>query len=775
MTDIAPIKGLIELTDNFTSQIGLAEAALSNFTKENQESLIAVAGAAGIVAAAIGAIAVATIELGKRGADVNDVNSTLEHFAGGANAAKDAMDALRAGTKGTVTDFILAKDAAHLLSAGVQLTAQDFGTLGQAAFVLQNRGLGGTKEQLDLVSDALVTGRTRALAMSLGVVAVDDAQEKYARTLGVSVDQLSNAGKAEANRLEVMRILNSAVKEAGVQERDFGEEIEFARTTLVNWIDDLGSAVASSKVFAAGFKAIETAVEGAFDGDKQKAIDTVVHLIESGAIKALDFAQGAIVMARIVEGAWEGVRTVVLGVETALVFLLEGVVKGIAAVSEAGSALHIISPETTAGIENARVVLHGMTVDLAAQTMEAAKAVVGHTAFDETLDDLSSSLSDVRNAMSAAQAATENETKTQVTATDATKKHAASQADLNAKMIDQGKIAAAMTKSTTELAAIWDSYFKIVAKNSGTAGQAAREDIEQTFNTQVASLDALDPLFAEKYKAMRAVADAQLKGISADWDSVKDKAKESLQETADKALATYEQMKSSGLTFTREALSEQLQKWRDLRDQVLMWGQGVQTATATAVSGIKVLDTSWVTDADIAANSLNNQIVMVRLLNGELVKLEEAKKRQEQGNSITYDLTTKEGLDYYKKLNPAAQFSLGDDEIMAFAQKGGTLQQLLQQGLLNPYGGRGFAGRAAEGGIVQLGEHGPELVELPVGAAVYPTGSAPASAGGRSVTTVNVNMTGMLVDSSPAAKSMLRQLVIDAVTSATAGQRFIIP
>ena len=91
MADIAPIKGLIELQDDFTGRLGLAEAALSQFTKQNQESLKAVAGAAGIVTAAIGATAYAVVELGKRGADVNDLAGTLEHFAGGAEEAERIM------------------------------------------------------------------------------------------------------------------------------------------------------------------------------------------------------------------------------------------------------------------------------------------------------------------------------------------------------------------------------------------------------------------------------------------------------------------------------------------------------------------------------------------------------------------------------------------------------------------------------------------------------------------------------------------------------------
>ena len=788
MTDIAPIKGLIELTDNFTSPIGLAEAALSNFSKQNQESLKAVAGAAGIVTVAIGAIAAATIELGKRGADVNDVNSTLEHFAGGAGAAKAAMDALREGTKGTVDNFVLAKDAAHLLSAGVQLTTQDFGTLGQAAFVLQNRGLGGTKEQLDLVSDALVTGRTRALSMALGVIDAGDAEENYAKKLGVTKDQLSESGKAEAKRVEVMRILNAAVKDAGTQERDFGEEFEFAQTQVVNFVDELGSAIASSKVFAAGFKAIETAVSGAFDGDKAKAIDTVVHFLEDGAIKIIDFAQAAITMAKVVEGAFELVKTIILGTETVIVGLIDGVVEDITAVAEAGGKLHIVDPETVAGLETTRTVLHGMTADLASQTIEAGKAVVGHTAFDETLDSLSTSLGDVRGAMSAAKVATTEQTAASDESAKSAQKNAAAQGEVNSKFIDQAKITAALVKSTNELNAIWDDYFKLVTTGSRTSAEAQQADIEATFNKQIAALDALDPLYNAKYAAYRKLADEATAQIGSDWQNLAKESTESLQQQADAALKDYNRMLDGSLHFTREALDAQKQKYQDLNDKARGWGDTHVKAAKESTDAMKQLGDAGVKAGDAILDSMGNVTKAVLLASGKIVALSDILKGFVSGtfdingnpvNSITQDRYT--GAQFAsaaasigngvtaEQLKSAVTSGYGSleelvaDAKAAFAQAAQLLvanKKTPRQAIDKWIAEGGTVPGFEEGGIVMVGEKGPEAVRLPFGSEVYPTGTpANARGGGGNSLALTFNVNGTAVQAAQQIKNIiLREL-----------------
>jgi hypothetical protein len=725
--DIAPVKGLIELTDNFTSELGLAEAALGNFTKTNQESLKAVAGAAGLVSAAIIGIAAATIELGKRGAEVNDVSSTLEHFAGSAKQADADVAALRDGVKGTVDNFALAKDAALLLSAGVKLTTQDFSTLGQAAFVLQNRGLGGTKEQLDLVSEALVTGRTRALAMKLGVVDITNAHQDYAKSLHVSVDQLSDAGKAEANRIAVMKILKSAVKDAGQQERDFGEEFEAAGAKIQNWIDDLGSAIASSKVFDAGFKAVEKALGDAFGGDNQASIKKIVSFLEEGSITLIEFGQAAITGARVVEGAFNGVKSVILGVLTVAAGVADGLVESLTVAAEAGQKLHLVPDGAVQYLKDTRTELRAMTEDLGKQTIEAAKAVVGHTEFDKTLDGLSATLTTVENAMGAAQKATSATSAAQGEA----KKSAGDLADANGKlsqsMIDQEKVAKALEKSTKELAAEYADYYAEVAKNSGTSLDQQKADIEAWFQAQVKALDALDPKFQEKYDLYRKIANEKLTGITSDWNSVRDQSIEGMQQQADKALQTYQDMLTSSDHFSREALDKQLQKYKDLQEQVRNYGHETTTAVQAQTASVRILDSAW----EAISEGIDDTNVKVKLLSGEVVSVAEAIKRLDAGGS--QDVTSFNFADEIKLFEGPGSTVYRDP--MTLAKQGYSFAEIVRfafspgSGPLPPPQGPRIPG-FAEGGIVMVGENGPEAVRLPFGSQVYPTGTPSSAYGG---------------------------------------------
>src|SRR5258708_3725650 len=80
----------------------------------------------------------------------------------------------------------------------------------------------------------------------------------------------------------------------------------------------------------------------------------------------------------------------------------------------------------------------------------------------------------------------------------------------------------------------------------------------------------------------------------------------------------------------------------------------------------------------------------------------EQAKRANQVFSFTYDLSTAAGIQKYRELNPAASIGWSDTQIEAFAQKGGTLQQLIQQGVINPYAGYG-------GGMPSHEEGGPTV------------------------------------------------------------------
>lgn len=708
--NLGAISGVIELQDDFTGPLGIAKAALGNFTKENQESLTAVAGAAGIVVAAITAVGAATLALGNRGADVNDLRTTIEQFAGGAEAAEAAMEGLRKGTLQTVDDFDLAKEAAHLLSAGVKLTAEDFNTLGSAAFVLQNRGLGDTATQLKLVSDAMITGRTRALAMAVGVVEVKDAEAAYAATLGITKDQLSEAGKVQAKRIEIMRIMKEAVKGAGDQERDFGEQLEAAQVFITNWIDDLASAVAESKVFSAGMKAIGDAVSQAFGGDQEDSIRQVVSALEDGAIFAVNFGLGAVEAARVVHTAWSLIETTILGVMT-------GIAKGV----ETLASFAGVSKDT-------QVQLEAMASSLAAQTDEAARGVTQTSEFDATLDKLGGTLFTIKDAMNAAKDATVENNDVVDVATENAKKLAAAEATLAAsakeRMIDQEKMSALLEKTNAEIETLYAQHYALRVKMSGNSYDAQRAQIEADFKEQAGKLDKLNPLYQKHYEALRANADAALDAVASDWDSVKDKSIEALQEQAKAARETYNQMQSGTEHFTREVLEEQRRKVEDLEAEARGLGESYSTAFQNAATAAKVL-----TD--------------------ELKAQEEAARKAKEANRAMGG-----SLEVTRENFAATARGMGLNEaaIETLLKKGYSFQQavLWSQHLEwpppeNP--GPRVAGFARGGtitsrdGVALVGEEGPELVQLPTGSQVFPTGTAPGVSGGGITNIFHVNGT----------------------------------
>ena len=111
------------------------------------------------------------------------------------------------------------------------------------------------------------------------------------------------------------------------------------------------------------------------------------------------------------------------------------------------------------------------------------------------------------------------------------------------------------------------------------------------------------------------------------------------------------------------------------------------------------------------------------------------------GGSFTYDLSNDQGIAQYRKMNPAANISWSNTQIEDYIKKGGSLQGLINTGVINPYAGMGHAAMGAD---VMVGEHGPEVVRLPGGSRVFPTGTGP----GEGVTFHNtwiVNGTGAQV------------------------------
>jgi DNA-binding transcriptional regulator YiaG len=265
--DIGTLTGQIEIEDQFTEGLHLIMNKVEEFAESFTERLGSIGIAAGVATAGIVAMTGAITALAVKGSDVNDVTATFEHFTESVGGADAVLGALQEGTRKTVDNMVLMRDASRLLSANVKLNVDDFKTLGDAAYVMQNRGLGSTKEMLDLVSNAMVTGRTRTLALKLGVVDAGDAEQNYATKLGLTKDQLNATQLADAKRIAIMDLLRKSVSDAGAQEVSFAGKIDQVRTAISNWIDEFSGLVASSPNVTHAIDAVLTALTGLTEGN----------------------------------------------------------------------------------------------------------------------------------------------------------------------------------------------------------------------------------------------------------------------------------------------------------------------------------------------------------------------------------------------------------------------------------------------------------------------------------------------------------------------------
>ncbi len=157
-----------------------------------------------------------------------------------------------------------------------------------------------------------------------------------------------------------------------------------------------------------------------------------------------------------------------------------------------------------------------------------------------------------------------------------------------------------------------------------------------------------------------------LAGVGVNWDLIHEKSISTLQETAANAKATYDYMASHASQFTRGALQEQLEKVRETAFAATAMGQQFAAGEAEAAAKAHTLAEALKKVAEEAKAAAL-----------------EAKKLHDMGSSFTYDLTTVQGVEQYRSMNPGMQIDWTNEQLIAFALAGGTLQQLLQRGIIH--------------------------------------------------------------------------------------------
>lgn len=202
-----------------------------------------------------------------------------------------------------------------------------------------------------------------------------------------------------------------------------------------------------------------------------------------------------------------------------------------------------------------------------------------------------------------------------------------------------------------------------------------------------------------------------------------DKQIKTLQDQLDQQKIDQQSYQDAVAAIQQDAANKQEKIWEDYdaarKDRADKTDADIASTQASAVQGTKqdvtVLESAW----DAVGEAVNENTVMVKGLDGEVETLKQALDKLNGPTSFTYDLTTTAGVEQYRQMNTAASVSWSDAQIIAFAKAGGTLQELISMGIINPYAKFGESGSMpsfADGGSGDFGTgtmamlHGKEII-----------------------------------------------------------------
>lgn len=176
-------------------------------TKSFRDSLSSIAGVAAKTSAGIAGVGVTMnkiFDIGKAGAGVTQTAESFEFLRQKVGAVPDLLDKLREASRGTISDLDIMQSTAVLLAGTTGEMAKQFANatpelmeIAKAANKL-NPALGDTTFLYDSLAKGIKRGSPMILDNLGIIVSIGEANEKYAKALGKTVEQLTEEEKKVA-------------------------------------------------------------------------------------------------------------------------------------------------------------------------------------------------------------------------------------------------------------------------------------------------------------------------------------------------------------------------------------------------------------------------------------------------------------------------------------------------------------------------------------------------------------------------------------------------
>ncbi len=259
------------------------------------------------------------LKLADTGAKVAAIEKNFERLTEQAGLlGSELLGTLRAGTHQTISDFDLMTRVNQDLAAGLKLTDQQFGTLANGAFALSKATGIDVKQALDTMNDALLTGRTRSLALLTGKISLTKAEEDFAKGLLTTADHLTDEGKLEAARAAILKAVGAATERLGEQTDDLNTRLQQMRAAWANFEEDLGKTIATSQVLEIGMEGLKDILIETFGGRQQTLIEAIGNAIEAAEITLVRFGQTGVAVGGAIAKEFIAVEKIIGDVEQLL-------------------------------------------------------------------------------------------------------------------------------------------------------------------------------------------------------------------------------------------------------------------------------------------------------------------------------------------------------------------------------------------------------------------------------------------------------------------------
>lgn len=234
----------------------------------------------GLAIAGVVALGAAFVGLGFRGAAIAGIEDSFDRLAAKTGISADILlKNMHRASAGMIDDVTLMKGANEALTGSTDDVAAVFGEALPNFLEVARVRAAATGEDVTQLFDDIVRGTKRgsaAILDNLGIIVKsDDAYQRYADTLGRTVESLTEEEKKIAFIQEVVRQSGEQVELLGDVNETAADKIDRATATITNIFDRLALAV--QPAFAATLDVINgvlTAISG--------AVDFIVPIITAG-------------------------------------------------------------------------------------------------------------------------------------------------------------------------------------------------------------------------------------------------------------------------------------------------------------------------------------------------------------------------------------------------------------------------------------------------------------------------------------------------------------